>query len=295
MTGYLSFRTRVTGCAVAALLVLSACDDAGNFSFGQPGVSGEGAQVTRASQTTKLVERDIEAPEVFQVTSAGLWDGRPSLGGVWVAHPDVNEPERVIVRNEATGKFVIGALFRKERETAGPKIQVSSDAANALGLIAGAPVQLNVTALRREQAPEAVAGAEVLPTPASVETSALDDPIAAAAAAIDAAAPNPQPIPGTDAIKTPAPTPVSAAGPVSASSLDKPFVQIGIFSVEANARRTADAMRREGVTPTVLSQQMQGKPFWRVVVGPIPTKSDRAEILKTVKSAGFTDAYFVTN
>ena len=43
-----------------------------------------------------LVERDVEAPGVFQVTEAGLWDGRPSLGGVWVAHPDVTEPERVI-------------------------------------------------------------------------------------------------------------------------------------------------------------------------------------------------------
>jgi hypothetical protein len=34
-----------------------------------------------------LAERDVEAPEVFDVTDAGLWDGRPSLGGVWVAHP----------------------------------------------------------------------------------------------------------------------------------------------------------------------------------------------------------------
>ena len=66
------------------------------------------------------------------MTDQGLWDGRPSLGGVWVAHPDVTEPERVIIRNEANGKFVIGALFRRERELPGPKLQMSSDAAAAL-------------------------------------------------------------------------------------------------------------------------------------------------------------------
>ena len=48
----------------------------------------------------KLVERDVEAPEVFQVTEKALWDGRPSLGGVWVAHPDSDQPERVIIRNK---------------------------------------------------------------------------------------------------------------------------------------------------------------------------------------------------
>ena len=120
----------------------------------------------------------------------GLWDGRPSLGGVWVAHPDVNEPERVIIRNAANSKFVIGALFRRERENPGPAFQVSSDAAAALGMLAGAPAQLNVTALRREEAPAETpaeeAAAEPLDDPAAIETSSLD-PVAGAAAAIDAA------------------------------------------------------------------------------------------------------------
>jgi hypothetical protein len=63
---------------------------------------------------------DVEAPEVFDITDAGLWDGRPSLGGVWVAHPDATDPERVMIRNTETGSFVIGALFRRERENPGP-------------------------------------------------------------------------------------------------------------------------------------------------------------------------------
>ncbi|MEM6897608.1 MAG: SPOR domain-containing protein, partial [Pseudomonadota bacterium] len=94
-------------------------------------------------------------------------------------------------------------------------------------------------------------------------------------------------------------TPVAAAAAPAprptGSSLAKPFVQIGIFSVEDNARRTADQMRGAGIVPTVYEQESQGKPFWRVVVGPVGTESDRGEVLKTVKSLGFTDAYFVTN
>ena len=115
--------------ALGAVLAMSACDDAGNFQMPQFQNATGPTEVTRAAQSTRLVERDVEAPEVFQVSEAGLWDGRPSLGGVWVAHPDVSERERVIIRNTANSKFVIGALFKRERQTPGPSIQVSSDAA----------------------------------------------------------------------------------------------------------------------------------------------------------------------
>src|SRR6056297_152198 len=182
----------------AGALLVSGCDETGQFN--NPFTAGQSAgteTVATDSSSVKLVERDVEAPDVFQVTDMGLWDGRPSLGGVWVAHPDVKEPERVIIRNNENSKFVIGALFRRERENPGPILQVSSDAAAALGLLAGAPAQLNVTALRREEAPDpAAAPAEPASTddltddldaPDAVEASALDpvDPVAGAAAALD--------------------------------------------------------------------------------------------------------------
>ena len=94
--------------------------------------------------TKSLIESYVESPEVFQVSEAGLWDGRPSLGGVWVAHPDAKIPERVIIRNSLNKKSVIGALFQREPGSAGPRLQVSSEAAKALGLLAGSPVNLTV-------------------------------------------------------------------------------------------------------------------------------------------------------
>ncbi|WP_212524401.1 SPOR domain-containing protein [Actibacterium sp. MT2.3-13A] len=278
---------------LGAALALAGCQDGADLFRKKETDAAEGG----AAVSTRLVERDVEAPEVFQVSEAGLWDGRPSLGGVWVAYPGVTDPERVIIRNEANGKFVIGALFRRERDNPGPRLQVSSDTAAALGLVAGQPTPLNVTALRREEVQqETPAETAAFEAPEAVEETPLD-PLASAAAAIDAAegeagqdggettaaaapAPKPQPVPA------PAPQP---------SKLAKPFIQIGIFSVQANAERTGDALRKAGIVPTVLKQESRGKTFWRVTVGPAASAGERATLLKQIKGLGYADAYFVTN
>ncbi len=271
---------RVLSIAFAgvAAFALSGCDETGSFSLG----SGAGQT---ASTTTRLVERDIEAPEVFQASEQGLWDGRPSLGGVWVAYADVKDPERVIIRNEANGQFVIGALFRRERTTPGPALQVSSDAAEALGMLAGAPVQLNVTALRRQEVPEAPTPSPAPVAAGEISSETLEDTVEGAIAEVET---NARPQGATPPAAAPAATPPS-------STLSKPFIQIGIFSVEANARRTADRLRGAGMVPTVREQTSRGRKFWRVVVGPTRTSADRAAMLQTAKGLGFSDAYFVSN
>ena len=278
---------------ISLCLAITGCQEGAQF-----GAAGGGGLTNRAPAEPQVIERDVEAPEVFERTEAALWDGRPSLGGVWVAHPDVKEPERVIIRNDASGKFVVGALFRRERENPGPILQVSSDAADALGMLAGQPMRLNVTALRREEVAEEPEQEEVmaasLDAPAEIAAQPLD-PIAGAAAAIDKAETAAQPV---ETAAAPAPKPAEAPKPKpkpKASGLDKPFIQIGIFSVEANADATAERLRSNGLTATVLAQSSQGKSFWRVVVGPAPTETDRAAVLSQIKSLGFPDAYAVTN
>lgn len=375
--------------------------------------AGEATAFSERPSSGRLVERDVEAPEVFQTTDQGLWDGRPSLGGVWVAYPDVTDPERVIIRNDSNGKFVIGALFKREREHPGPKLQVSSDAAAALGMLAGAPTTLDVTALRREEpapvAEEPVADAQEDALPEAVvaataatgaTVAAADDAVADAADVVEpanatetasaagdviepaekkrgwnpfrrkpkeaepvvtdevssvaevaseavepaeimeattevAALSDPEIVaPATPAKKQrwnpfkrkqkdavtaaavttgalatgevtsqslgAAPRVIAdepAAAPearMTSSNLDKPFVQIGIFSVESNANNTATALRQNGVVPQVYMQESSGKTFWRVVAGPANTKVDRAALIKKVKGMGFSDAYAVS-
>jgi rare lipoprotein A len=350
---------------VAVAVTLSACEDGAN-PFTSKGNSANEPITTEAAKSVRLVDRDVEAPEVFQITDTGLWDGRPSLGGVWVASPDVVNPERVILRNEANGKFVIGALFRRERDNPGPKLQISSDAADALGMLAGQPGKLNVTALRREdtktaavtEAAPVAAGTVANANPEGVEAAALD-PIAAASAAIDKAdgvqpadavqgaegadiaaaalpAPtdelDPTPRPGetkrqarkraraaakaaaaaaaagpaieAEAVMAPAtgtepalevaPLPdVGAAAPAAApvASAGSTRIQIGIFSVEANANRAADTLKSGGVAVDVREETSKGKTFWSVVAS---GSGDRAALLAKVKRLGFVDAYVVS-
>lgn len=344
---------RLAGGAAVLALALAGCEQ--TVTGG-----GEAERQPAASRATQIVERDVEAPEVFQIDDRGLWDGRPSLGGVWIAHAEVTDPERVIIRNEATGEFVIGALFRRERENPGPKLQVSSDAAAALGMLAGQPARLNVTALRREEvtpeppasqaspepdaepepAPVAVAAAEPAAAAAdgpaeapelasaasdapgassenaaserprglaalfrrrapepeisaeavaagvetgTIETRALENVTATAAAALDRAESAPPAAPAsTGARNVPAP-----------GAPDRPFVQVGIFSVEANAERAAAILRGDGLTATIRSGETNGRSYWRVTAGPASDGAERDRLIAAARRLGFDDAYAV--
>lgn len=372
--------------AFAAGLVVSGCQ------LGTPGTGtapavqsapSDAAATTSASPANRVIERDVEAPNVFQRDETGLWDGRPSLGGVWVAHPSARDPERVLIRNAATGQSVIGALFRRERENPGPRFQVSSEAANALGILAGAPTEISVTALRLERiemeiAPDpapsvATAAEETLPTevaaapeqpaqpatpdaapegqveitqadPAprrsffdrfrrnrSTEPEIAETTLAPAAGAATAAAgaatataanavaqpaqaqeqprrrrslrdlfrrraPEPEATPDTTQIELPE-TMIASAPPAATqpapSQLGRPYIQIGIFSVEQNAINSRAQMRSAGLNADIRRGRVGENQFWRVVVGPAATSAERRTILQRVRGLGFADAYAV--
>ena len=282
-------KTSACGTLLATVLLVSACQDGQSFSLAEVfAPKTDGTEVATAPEATgEAIERDVEAPEIFSKKEQGLWDGRPSLGGVWVAHPDVKDPERVLIRNLDNGEFVVGALFRREREQPGPRLQLSSDAAEAIGVLAGAPVELEVVALRKEVvepvARPASEVAEAVDAPAEITETSLD-PIAAASAAIEAA-------PATPA--EPAPTPVASSLPETL--LERPFLQTGIFSTEANAKKAADQLNAKGAPAAIKSQETSGKTIWRVVVGPAGTTAERDQLLATVKAAGYSDAYPVSN
>lgn len=283
---------------ISALGIALAGCEAGTGLFKGGAATDETATGETVPQATsvKLVDRDVEAPEVFQVTDQALWDGRPSLGGVWVASPDAVDPERVILRNTENGKFVIGALFRRERDNPGPALQISSDAAAALGLLAGQPASLQVTALRREEvdATPPDATKPILDAAEAVETQPLDT-AAIASAAIDEAAideaggkPSTAPLPSVAATSQPAlQTAPAAPTPAKPASTGNQLIQIGIFSVEANAERAVDTLGKAGVTADLKREESQGKAFWSVTA-----RGDGATLAKA-KSAGFTDAYLL--
>lgn len=292
---------------VSATLALAACQPgSGPMAAKDPaGGAAPADTAAKSARSVKLVDRDVEAPEVFSVTDMALWDGRPSLGGVWVASPQAVDPERVILRNPANGKFVIGALFRREAENPGPSLQISSDAAEALGLLAGQPGKISVTALRREEAPVAAPDASkpILDAAETVETESLD-PVAGAGAAIAKAeaegkgkkapqqggpvapvAPAPAEPAATASVKPAGAKPAAAAAPAPAAAPTGGVIQIGIFSVEANAKRAVDTLTKAGLQAALRKEESQGKTFWSV------TAKGGAEALAKAKAAGFADAY----
>ena len=242
------------------VLVLAGCTQDGELS--QRPLSGNGLSAD-ARSFGNLVERDIEAPEVFQLTGLGVWDGRPSLGGVWVAHTSARSAERVIIRNVKSEKFVIGSLFHRDDVKDAPLFQISADAAQALGVLTGQPIKLEVTALRSQNAssndvrqgqnPQSGVSATALVASEKIETT------------------------------------------TSTEGLTKSFIQLGIFNVEQNAKNTATLVRQVGIVPLIKQQSKDGKPFWRVLIGPANSLQERAILLKTVKSVGFKDAYAVTH
>ncbi len=313
-------------------LGLAGCQADQPFAFlkAKPAAAGTAAASTAApadASSVKLVDRDVEAPDIYHAKAKALWDGRPSLGGVWIAAVNVKEPQRVIIRNPKNGKFVIGALFHREQGAPGPKLQLSSDAAEALGMLAGQPATVDVTALKRVEqpapAPKTNPKEPALSSNEAIKTKPIADIRASAAAAIDKAAarttakstaktamnataksaaaearvkpvPRPKAAPASTthtAAATHTPAATHAAKPKQAL-LGRDYVQIGIFAVEANAQRASRLMQSKHVPVAVLKEESHGKTYSRVLVGPV-TSANRDKMLAKMKSLGFEDAYVV--
>ncbi len=281
--------------AMALALTLAGCEELGGLV----------SEATPAAPTggTASVSREVERPDVFNVTERALWDGRPSLGGVWVAYPANVDPERVIIRNTTNGKTVVGALFRRERDNPGPNIQLSSDAAVALGVVAGTPTEISIVVLRREEVVVDVPAPTVAPvdgnmtipprravpaTPVPVAVPVAGTPVADSAARLAAIVE--QTLDDTAAPESAAP---EAAGPFTELfSLRKPYIQIGTFENQSNAEALATVLASDGVIAQLQANDPENPTLWRVVSGPYETRAERSAQLRIIKGLGYTDAFF---
>ena len=79
------------------------------------------------------------------------------------------------------------------------------------------------------------------------------------------------------------------------TDLAKPFIQVGIFGVKNNADKTKNKMVDLDLPVTVFTFEIKGKQYWRVVAGPANSSDVRSKMLQTIQTAGFRDAYFVSN
>ena len=204
---------------------------------------------SKSTKNTSNITLD-EKPEILDLSASVIWDGEQTLGGNWISHPDVDSPERVLIKNISNGKSIVGAIFQQTKKMkTGPAV-ISSDAAKALNIAQNDQTKVQIIAVR--------AAERTSITPAIAEPNKSDS------ASIE-------------------------------TKLSKPFIQVGIFGVENNANKTKDQMLQLDLPVNILDFQIKGKPYWRVVAGPASSSDSRRSMLKTIKSAGFTDAYFISN
>jgi hypothetical protein len=204
---------------------------------------------SKSTKNTSNITLD-EKPEILDLSASVIWDGEQTLGGNWISHPDVDSPERVLIKNISNGKSIVGAIFQQTKKMkTGPAV-ISSDAAKALNIAQNDQTKVQIVAVREAERTSI--------TPAIAE-------------------------------------PTKSDGASIGTKLSKPFIQVGIFGVENNANKTKDQMLKLNLPVNILDFQIKGKPYWRVVAGPASSSDSRRSMLKTIKSAGFTDAYFISN
>ena len=210
-------------------------------------------------------ENDVEAPEIFNAEGLAYWDGQSSLGGVWITHPSIDQPTRVLIKDKYGNKSVIGAIFNRSSDKDEKRMLLSSEAAASLGIEANKNRIITVTALRALKTVKSIKNKTEI---TNIETGATSEE-------------------KIEKESTPSQNP-------TAIDLTKPYIQVGIFSIEQNARNTAEVMSQLNIQPTVKKQTSRNKTFWRVIVGPADSLNERSTLLQKVKAVGFGDAYAVS-
>ncbi|MDH3666260.1 MAG: SPOR domain-containing protein [Paracoccaceae bacterium] len=139
------------GCAPARVLALTLMAGVTGGCMGldqsaqdpAPGVAQKAVPAPKTAPRLVLVAD----PDTFQAEDFLLWNGEETLRGRWIAFPDLGAARQVRVTNGETGAVTDAAMLRRDAGAAGPRIIVSSQAADALGLVPGHATQVTIEAL----------------------------------------------------------------------------------------------------------------------------------------------------
>jgi len=267
--------------AVCAILALTACEE--QFNVQTDDVPTARAQVVANASTSETV---TPRPDLFSLRALAAWDGRPSLGGAWIAHPDVQSAERASITEVATGRTITAALFRRDPSIPGPPFQISAEAAQELGIQPGLTVEVDVVAVRIATADADVAEVPVEEEVPTVEAVASAPPAPSAVSVRDAPAqvqPAPRAPGETTARPAPPPAPANDAAP------ERPFMQVGMFGVTSNAATLVERLKTAGLD----ARAVPSGALSRVVVGPAQSAAELALIREALREMGFDDALAV--
>lgn len=96
---------------------------------------------------------------------------------------------------------------------------------------------------------------------------------------------------GTTPVEVRALTPQAKTNEAQTAAGSNLFVQAGAFSSEANATSLLERLRSHGVQDSfVRRDEVDGRPLYRVRVGPLPSVSEFDRVVSKLKSLGVADA-----
>ena len=215
------------------------------------GIIGCNPLTNKAKSTKNTANLTLdEKPEILNISTSVIWDGEQTLGGNWISHPNVDSPERVLIKNNSNDKSIVGAIFQQTKKMETETAVISSDAARALDISKNNQTKVQIIAVRVNEG-----------TSPTLKIASSD----------------------------------TANNAVIETKLSNPFIQVGIFGVQNNANKAKEQMAQLNLPVNIFDFQIKGKPYWRVVAGPADTSDSRKNMLKLINSAGFKDAYFVSN
>ena len=102
---------------------------------------------SKSTKNTSNITLD-EKPEILDLSASVIWDGEQTLGGNWISHPDVDSPERVLIKNISNGKSIVGAIFQQTKKAKTETAVISSDAARALDIGQNKQTKVQIIAVR---------------------------------------------------------------------------------------------------------------------------------------------------
>ncbi len=291
------------------------------------------AQSNQAPPTSRVLSSSAQQDSIdpamrsdlgaFSTTGIALWDGAQTLPGIWIAHPAAETARRVRLTNVETGVRVDSAMFRRDPNLSGPRITVSVEAADLLGLTPGHATLITIEALAygaesvavpivastagsSEPAPVEVPTEEIDVVPAQLKVTPLaavsqNTPPVTPPVAVDTtnyagaseSEPRPEKVQPTMIVPTPQPE-VRPAGLTPEVTGDITngwnFIQAGVFGQPENAKRLVEQLRAANLLAEEQPLIPGERHFTRVVVGPYQPIAERDAALESARMLGSADA-----
>ena len=97
------------------------------------------------------------------------------------------------------------------------------------------------------------------------------------------------------AVSVAQPEPATPQNPPNPPPADLLYIQVGAFSLQANARKIGDAIAKQGIPVIIAPLEQNGKTLFRVRAGPALTTQQAEALLVKIQSLGYDTAQIISD